>query len=224
MFFSSYVLIFLIVIVIAAVLLLRNINKKMYTPTQGEKIKKYEKPCKALLVVDVQEDLTGPGAVKPYKDTEEKIVMINKIIQYASDSGMEVAYIRHGFKDNFINRTLTRSRLINGQPGIEVDSRINVINKNDFTKKISDAFSNIDLNKFLIDKQVDEVYITGLDAVYCVYYTSIGALNRGYKVTVIEDAIMTHKNMSDVVRLYEKSGITLSSGKNVIEAQQVYLA
>lgn len=221
--FGGYVLILLIVMGVSVVLLLRNIIKKMYTPTRGEKINKYEKPCKALLVVDVQEDLTGPNAIKPYKDAEEKIAAINKMIQYGSDSGMEVVYIRHEFENNFINRMLTRGRLITGQQGIEVDSRIKMINKNDFTKKISDGFSNMDLNKFLTDRQVDEIYITGLDAVYCVYYTAIGALNRGYEVTVIEDAIMTHKNMPEVVRLYEKSGITLSSSEKFTRKQKVYL-
>ncbi|AOY74498.1 cysteine hydrolase family protein [Clostridium formicaceticum] len=215
----GYVVIFLVGIGILLALFLRHVGKKMYTSTKGEIIKKYENPRKALLVIDVQEGITGRMALKPYKDTEEKIKMINKVIQHASDTGVEVVYIRHAFKDSFIYRMLTRGRLIEGHPGVEIDSRIKVISENNFTKNISDAFSNVDLDKFLITNQVNELYLVGLDAVYCVYYTAIGALNRGYKVNVIEEAILTHKTQEEVAKLYQKSGIKLSSSKTLTEKE-----
>jgi len=54
------------------------------------------------------------------------------------------------------------------------------------------------------------------DAAYCVHKTALGALNRGYKVTVVDDALMTRKNLSDVLKQYEKDGIpTITSGKMI---------
>ena len=191
--------------------------KKIYTPTQGKKISKYPNPQKALLVIDVQEDYTGLKGKQPvlFKGVEGRIATINRLIDNASESGMKVAYVRQLFDDNFIVRLLG-GRTIEGQPGTELDSRIRIINQNDFTKKISDAFSNPRLDDFLIQNQVDEVYLVGLDAAYCVYYTALGARNRGYKVTAVSDAIMTRKDMDDILKRYEKDGILLTSSKEII--------
>ena len=46
-------------------------------------------------------------------------------------------------------------------------------------------------------------------------YTGLGARNRGYKVTVVRDAIMTRKNMSDILKRYEKNGIALTSSREL---------
>ncbi len=204
--------------VVAAVMVIgaMAIAKKIYTPTQGQKISKYANPRKALLVIDVQEDYTGPGRQPVlFKGAETQIATINMLIGNAPKSGMEVIYIRQIFDNNFITRHFV-GRTIEGQPGTELDSRIWMINQNDFTKRISDAFSNPLLDEFLIRNQIDELYLTGLDAAYCVYYTALGALNRGYKVTVVKDAIMTRKDMSDVLKRYEKKGILLTSSEEML--------
>lgn len=82
-----------------------------------------------------------------------------------------------------------------------------MVNRNDFTKRISDAFSNPLLDELLIRNQVNELFLTGLDAAYCVHTTAQGGLNRGYKVTVVRDAILTQKNMDAVLKRYKKDGI-----------------
>lgn len=199
-----------VAVVIAALFFLT--ARKIYTPTTGERIAKYDNPAKALMVIDVQEDYTGVFGKQPplFKNVDAQIKTINRLINNASKSGMKVVYIRQIFDNNFFTRKFI-GRAIDGLPGTEVDNRIKVINSNDFTKKISDAFSNPKLEAFLISSQVNEVYLVGLDAAYCVYYTAMGALNRGYRVTVVEDAVMTRKNMSDVLTQYEKDGIAVSS-------------
>jgi nicotinamidase-related amidase len=191
--------------------------KKIYTPTQGVKISKYDNPRKALLVIDVQEDFSGLKGKQPVplKNVGEQIAVINGLIDNASKSGMEVVYIRQIFDDNFITRNFI-GRAIEGQAGVELDGRVRVVNKNDFTKKIADAFSNPELDKFFIGNRVDELYLTGLDAAYCVYYTAMGAKNRGYKFAVVKDAVMTQKKMADVLKQYDKDGISIVTSKDII--------
>lgn len=214
---KKYILISLAVVVAVAVIGAAVMARKIYAPTQGQKIGKYEDPRKALFVIDVQEDYTGLKGRKPalYKDVEGRIATINSLIDSASKSDMEVVYIRQIFPDNLITR-LFIGRTIEGRPGTELDSRIRMINQNDFTKKISDAFSNPWLDDFLTRNQINELYLTGLDAAYCVYYTALGALNRGYKVTIIRDAIMTRKDMNDVLKRYEDKGISLTSSESLL--------
>ncbi len=210
----------LAVIVVVVATLLFFTFKKIYTPTTGPKISSYASPAKALLVIDVQEDYTGvKGAKEPLlKNVEAQIAAINKLIDWASKSGMQVVYIRQLFDNNAIMRTLV-GRTIEGLPGTEVDSRIKVINKNDFTKKISDAFSNPQLGEFLISRQVNELYLAGLDGVYCVHKTALGGLNRGYKVSVVTDAVMSQKPMTDVLKLYEKDGIATTASEKLLAKQ-----
>jgi len=195
-----------IVVLIAAFVYLT--AKKLYTPTTGPRIARYNHPAKALLVIDVQEDYTGLRGGQPsiFKKPERVIATINALIEKASISGMKVVYIRQIFDNNFITRHLV-GRTIEGLPGTELDSRVKVISRNDFTKKISDAFSNPKLDEFLVASHVDELYLVGLDGAYCVYYTAMGARNRGYKVTVIKDAILTRKNMDNLLEQYKKDGI-----------------
>ena len=184
--------------------------KKIYTPTKGSKISQYAVPKKALLVIDVQEDYTGLKSNKSplFKDVDGQILKVNRMIEAAAGAEMEVVYIRQIFDNNFIAR-LFINRTIEGLPGTELDSRVKMINKNDFTKKISDAFSNPLLEQFLIKNQVNELFLVGLDAAYCVHKTAVGGLNRGYKVSVVKDAVMTRKNMADILKQYEKDGIAI---------------
>lgn len=191
--------------------------KQLYTPTTGKHIDKYANPRKALLIIDVQEDYTGLKGKRPplFKNVERQIGTINNLIDHALKSGMEVAYIRQVFDNNVITRYLV-GRTVDGLPGTEIDARVKIVNQNDFTKKISDVFSNLRLENFLITNQVDEIYLVGLDAAYCVYYTALGARNRGYKVTVVRDAVMTRKDMNDVMKLYNQNDIGLTSSRELI--------
>ena len=212
----KYTVISIVVIAVVLGLFVGAVMKKMMTPTQGQKIAAYANPQKALLVIDVQEDYTGLKGKQPilYKNVEPQIAAINDLIDRASKAGLRVAYIRQIFDDNFITRLLG-GRTIEGKPGTELDSRIKMINRNDFAKKFSDAFSNPRLDDFLIGNQVSEVYLVGLDAAYCVYNTARGALNRGYRVTVVKDAIMTRKNLGDVLKRYQKEGIMFTASKDI---------
>lgn len=192
--------------------------KKIYTPTTGAKISKYAAPQKALLVIDVQEDYTGLKGKQPvpYPNASDQITAINNVIDKASESGFQVVYIRHLFADNILTRTFM-GRDIEGLPGTEIDGRLKVINRNEFTKKISDSFSNPKLEGFLIRNHVDELYLVGLDAAYCVHKTALGALNRGYRVTVVDDAILSQKNLNVALKQYGKDGIATIPSKELLK-------
>ena len=212
---KKIILISLVLLVVVAAVFLYAAARKIYTPTKGTRIGKYSDPQKALLVIDLQVDYIGLNGRQPpvYEHVDKQINTINSLIDKASESGMKVVYIRQVFDNNFLMRHLV-GRTIEGVPGVEMDPRVKVINQNDFTKNISDAFSNPKLGEFLVANHVDELYLVGLDAAYCVYNTAMGGKNRGYKVTVVKDAIMTQKNMADVLKHYETHGIlTTTSGE-----------
>lgn len=168
-----------------------NFLKKSGAVTTGEIISDYGKEKEALLVIDLQNDITLPdGKIATNTvQSDEAIENINRII---STRRAETVYILHEFKEtNPIIKFITKGALRHGDDGSLMDKRIKVEGNNFFIKHISDSFSNKDLNDFLVKNKINHLYIAGADAEYCVDKTIKGALNRKYKISVIKDAIVT---------------------------------
>jgi len=188
--------------------------RSMFIATKGRKIPPYPNPRKALVVLDLQEGYTEAKArqLATIPPTTGMIATVNRLIDMAATSGMEVAYIRQVFGSDLIVRLhggRNRGRVM-------IDRRIKLINNNDFEKNRTDAFSNRQFEQLLIDSHVDELYLVGVDAAFCVYYTALGALNRGYKVTVVTDAVASRNKMADVLERYRQKGIGVITSEQLI--------
>jgi nicotinamidase-related amidase len=194
--------------------------KKFSSVTKGTKIANYDNRNKALLVIDLQKDLTAKDgkAIINLEQTDEVIRHVNTIIKYAKEHDLIVIYIRHEVQPNFIINFITRGVLAEGSVGSEIDSRVNVVNHNIFVKHIMDSFSNTEFEKFLCNKEVDHVILTGVDAQACVDRTLKGALNRGYKVTVIGDAIATKDDarLREKLHEFKEIGATITTTENML--------
>ena len=179
------------VVVLAAVVGLVLMIYLSMRPTTGPRIAAYPSAKTALLVIDVQEDYTGPHAKKPYRDGQRIIAASNALLSRAETKGILVVYIQNVIEDPLAS-FLMGGVNAPGAPGTEMDRRlVKVPGARTFTKHRSDAFSTRELDDYLRAQQVDHLLITGLDAAYCVNATVRGALNRGYKVTVYSEGIAT---------------------------------
>ena len=180
-------------------------------PTRGTRIDPAENPRQALLVMDIQEDLTGSTAHPRfgYKNTGPFIATVSRVIKAASAQGMVVVYIGHECPDTLMCRVARGGRLIKGGEGTRQDDRLLVASSHYFPKERADAFSNRDLEKFLAARRVGEVFIVGLDAAFCVYKTALGAVNRGFKTAIITDAVitLTKKTPAKLAATYRRRGI-----------------
>lgn len=182
------------------------------------KNRQYQNLQKALLVIDIQEDYTGTTAKSPfpYKDSERLITIVNKIIEEASKRNIITVYIRQEF-DGFFGRMLSKivghGTAIKGKPGTEFDKRINIMSNHCFSKPMPDAFSNPKFEAFLDKHQINELYLVGLDAAGCVYFTAKGALKRGYQVSIIKDGIvlLDENKWDSLLKKFKQEGITLIS-------------
>jgi nicotinamidase-related amidase len=190
--------------------------RSMFVATKGKKIAPYPDPRKALLVLDLQEGYVGTATRQPVTAPPATglFATVNRLIDKAAESGMEVAYVRQVFSNNLIVRLHGGRR----QGRVIIDRRVKVVNGNDFEKNRTDAFSNRQLEQFLIDRHVNELYLVGVDAAYCVYYTALGALNRGYRVTVVTDAVASRKPMADVLARYRRRGIAVATSAQLTGA------
>lgn len=183
-------------------------------PTQGPRIGTYPTPRTALLVIDIQEDYTGPNAKKRYRDGDRIVAASNVLLAKAQAQGAVVVFVENVI-DNPVMSVFTGGINAPGAPGTEMDRRLlKIPGTRTFTKGQSDAFSNPELDLYLRQNQIDRLLITGLDGAYCVDSTTRGALNRGYHVTLFSEGIATEsgQTMEKLVQGWQKAGAKVKAG------------
>jgi len=170
--------------------------KKMDGVSTGPKIAQNQPDKPALLVIDIQEGITGKTAPKFTKSmvlqSEPFIEKVNQTIRVAQSKDMPVIYIRQENTDK-IYSILFNNFLAEGSLSAALDPRVAVVDGPVFTKSKMDAFSNPQLEEFLKANNINHLYMTGLSAMACVDRTIKAALNREYTVTAITDAIIGEK-------------------------------
>jgi nicotinamidase/pyrazinamidase len=161
----------------------------------------------ALLIVDFQNDFT-PGGALPVAHGDEIAEPVNAIADrfefvvatrdwhppdHGSFEGIEVDHENwHGIDPAGIWPV----HCVQGTAGAELhpaldESKIDeVVDKaqDRFTQGYS-AFHRNDLAERLRERDVDHVYVAGLATDYCVKNTVLDALEEGFQVTVVTDAV-----------------------------------
>ena len=154
----SLAVILLALIAGLALLFALYILRNMFLPTRGKRIAGYPNPTRALLVMDIQESggsRQGTTAPLPAATPFGKMIQsVNRLIACFDQAGLEVAYVRQVFSSNLITR-LHGGRILAGRMEPRICRWVNVVNGNDFAKNRTDAFSNRQLEQFLIAHQVD---------------------------------------------------------------------
>jgi nicotinamidase-related amidase len=181
-------------------------------PTSGARIEA-ARHGKAVILVDLQEDYTGPHAQQSYQEPERLISAANQLIESAHAGGWPVYLARVAMPNDRLHAFLTGGTALAGTKGAEFDARLARADTTEIVKTNSDSFANPLLDAQLAVNQVGELFIAGLDAKFCVKKTILGALNRGYKVNVVRDGIATRHStpLAEHVAAYEAAGAVMTS-------------
>lgn len=79
--------------------------------------------------------------------------------------------------------------------------------------------TNLDLEKYLRERGVDELYVTGLATDYCVLASALDSVRKGFKTYVVDDAVAAvNLKPSDgerAIREMEIAGVSVISSKDV---------
>jgi biuret amidohydrolase len=186
-------------------------------PTKGPKIGAYASPRTALVVIDLQEDYTGPQARKRFRDGDRIVGVSNALLEQARAQGLPVIFVQN-VVENPVIAWMVGGVNAPGAPGTEMDRRLaRIPGCRTLTKTRSDAFSNPELDALLRGQQVNHLLITGLDAAYCVNATARGALNRGYAVTLYTDGIATEsgKKVEELAEAWKRIGAKIQTGSKL---------
>jgi len=194
---------------------------KFLSVSKGEKISMYQNPQKALLVIDIQKAFTDPGA--RIVDGTQAVSMIagaNLLTELFVGMNKPVIYIKTEYdgSDHIMN-FIRKNKALKGAAETEFDDRLRLSGTAVFSKSCMDSFSNQAFEEYLIKNRVDHLVITGLEARYCIFGAVSGALGRGYRVTVISDAIASVDDASRdrMLEKFRQLGATIKTSAQVLK-------
>lgn len=182
--------------------------------SMGTPIPDYLEKNSALLVIDIQEATTGSVTTEhEYQNKASSLFFaVNNVIDSCELKNIPIIYIKNEITHpviNFLDNSMKK-----GSVGTQLDDRLTIASDFIFSKEKQDAFSNPDLDKLLSQLKISTLYITGLDAGFCVRSTCLAAINRNYKIVLIDDAII-----SESEDLKNKSFEELESkGANIVDS------
>lgn len=127
---------------------------------------------KALLIIDVQH-----GFLKGYEKLPERISKVAHTFLRNNDKVVAIQHI-----DEIEGSPIEFGTYGANIPDILIDSADILIQK-----KYPTSFKETDLDNYLQNHGIKELFITGFNMEFCILFTSITAADRGYEVTVIED-------------------------------------
>jgi nicotinamidase-related amidase len=136
----------------------------------------------ALIVLDTQVNMFDEEF--GVHDPEGILSRLDELINSAKKSNIPVLYIRNNGGEGDPDEP--------GTPGWEIHPRIKP-GKDDVVidKSSADAFEGTDLADRLEHLGVNELIISGMQTEMCVRSTCLVALDRGFEVTLVEDAHTT---------------------------------
>ena len=167
---------------------------------------------KALLVIDIQENLLNPESRMHIDIThiDQFFKNVNHTIDLFENSGLPVLYITNEWSNILLN-WVTGNACKKGGKGVGPDPRLRRVNMKLYRKSTKSALHNAQLFKDLKDWKVSEIFLVGLFAEHCVKATLMDALKNNFKVTVISDALgsKNEKNLRRSLEYYRRKEVTL---------------
>ena len=130
----------------------------------------------ALLVIDVQNQVVDGAYNK-----DQVVANINVAVGKARAAGVPVVWVQHS--DEWMPIGSDDWQIVAELTPADGEARVGKLYRN--------SFEATDLESVLTKLDVGHVYVSGAQTNNCVRFTSHGALDRGYDVTLIKDAHTT---------------------------------
>lgn len=146
----------------------------------------------ALVLIDLQQSFLAPENARSVAQSEvdPMVKAVNAMIDAARKDVVPVIYFKDEFsRFQFIGNMARDDAALRYEPGSAFDPRIDATAGVYFTKQCLDGFSNSYFESHLEAINAGRVVIAGVYADSSVLETAKSAIERGYGVTVISDAV-----------------------------------
>ena len=198
------------------------LEKKQSQISSGPRIDSGINRNNILFIIDLQKDLTTSNGLTPVNISKTALILekLNKLIPLVTKDEWYICYTQNEYDKDLVFNLLTNNSLMPGSKGAELDDRLLqqpqalVIKKN-----IRDAFSNPQLDSFLNSKDIGNIYISGIDAKYCVNSTIEAGLKRNYNIFYIDELITTNKieEFENLKNKWQEQGVKEVKFKDLME-------
>ncbi len=146
---------------------------------------------KALLVIDMLKDfIEEDGALTTGEAGREIIDVINEKIREFRKEGFPVIFICDNHEKDDREFDMFPPHCIAGTRGSEIIDELEQREEDKIIKKRRySAFYGTDLDLYLREKGVEEIYLVGVNTNICVLYTAADGRNINYRVTVYKNGV-----------------------------------
>jgi len=185
----------------------------------------------ALIVVDMQNDFM-PSGILPVKDADKIVPVLNEYINKFSEKGQPVFFTRDWHPENHISFKgyggIWPPHCVQETEGAKFHKDLIIPSDNKFiiskgTSKDFDAYSGFQgtvLNDLLKERGIKRVFVGGVATDYCVKNTVLGAINLGYQVFLLSDAIkgvdINPDDSKKAINLMLSKGVVLINIQKII--------
>ena len=140
---------------------------------------------RCLLVVDMLNDFVDESGALKIAGAIDLVPNINSLKKKINI----VIFLNDAHKEDDPEFEFWPKHAIKGQWGAEIFEGL--FNEGDiiFEKQQMSCFNNKEVNSYLLQNKVDELVVTGVATEYCIKETVLHAIDLGYKVIIIVDAI-----------------------------------
>jgi nicotinamidase-related amidase len=137
-----------------------------------------------IIVIDLQTGMFDGVVEPPIHDSSGLVARVRAVTEWARRTRRKIAFVRHDGAEG--------DSLAPGSPGWPVWPALGQAeDEPTFAKSVGDAFSNAALAEWVSNQGADEVVLLGAQTDQCVAATVTGAIEAGFRVTVVSDAHST---------------------------------
>ena len=160
---------------------------------------------KALLVIDMLNDFIKEDGALPAGEAGLEIIgFIRGKTEEFRKNGWPVIYICDSHEPDDKEFDMFPNHCVSGGEGCEIIPELDVLPGDKVIKKRRySAFFGTDLDLYLREKGVDELFLVGVNTNICVLYTAADARNINYKVTIFEKGVASFDPEAHVFGLKE---------------------
>lgn len=170
---------------------------------------------KALLVIDMLNDFILEGGALETGSAGRAIVpFVRERIEEFREAGDPVIFIADNHEigdkefDNFPPHCIKDTK------GSEIIDDLEVLKEDKIIRKRRcSSFYGTDLDLYLRENKIEEIYLVGVCTNICVLYTAMDGRNISYRVNVYEDGVASFDQQAHDFALKEMKG---SLGANII--------
>lgn len=154
------------------------------------KIQEMKYPGQAIIAIDIQIDFLNH--IPEQKSFTERVSLL---FEYARSNQLPIIHVTSSFEPDgtdwmMFAKQRGSSPCIRGTDGVRTpDFASAAAGEMCFTKNCFDAFLGTQLQEYLVDHEIQRIYICGLVTSICVNITALSAMQRGFDTYVISDCV-----------------------------------